>query len=108
MYGLQLGTDLSFLKGKRLFQVCVGMTDIILQFDENVSITITGADMAHRSEAGEETAVYRRSIPSAPMLMGFLHESIESWSIEEPGTLILEFSNRQALEIRDSSPHYES
>ena len=107
MYGLSADTDLSFFAGKLLGQVCIGYSEAILRFGDDVSITIQ-TDMSHVSSAGEVTAVYKTIRPSAPMLVGLLHCSVERALALPPGTLVLEFSNGEKLEIHDSTPEYES
>jgi hypothetical protein len=97
MYGLPDHTDLSFIKDKALLQVCIGFNEVILNFDGNISITAQ-TDIAHTLN-GEITAVYKASIPTAPMLVRFLHESVTRVSIQAPGTLVLQFSNNEGLAI---------
>jgi hypothetical protein len=43
MYGLRSGADLDFLKGRTLFQTCFGPHDLVLNFDEDASISIWSA-----------------------------------------------------------------
>jgi hypothetical protein len=106
MYGLPRDTDLGFFKGKLLLQVCTGVNEVILRFDGDISLTIQ-TDIAHRS--GEVlTALYKLSIPATPMLLRLLHSSVIRTEIKAPGTLILEFSNGEAIEIYDTSSQYES
>jgi hypothetical protein len=45
MYRLPRETDLSFLLGAELLQVCVGMNEVILHFDREIRITVM-ADFA--------------------------------------------------------------
>jgi hypothetical protein len=106
MFGLPENTDLSFFKDKILLQVCIGCNEAILHFDDDVSVTIEG-EIGHRSE-GMVTALYKTIIPSAPILLDFIHASIVKALVQPPGTLLLEFSNGEALEIYDSSTGYES
>jgi hypothetical protein len=107
MNGLSTDTDLTFLNGRMLTGVRIGGCDFTLSFDDDVSIYGT-ADMGHRSADGELTALYKMPIPAALMLCGFLYQSVVRSSVEAPGTLVLEFSNRQILEIYDSNSHHES
>lgn len=106
MYGLPENTDLSFFNGKILLQVCIGYNEVILRFDGDVSITIQ-TDIAHKS-GDVFTALYKTIIPSAAMLVSFIHKSISKASAKSPGTLVLEFSNGEGLEIYDTSSEYES
>ena len=106
MYGLPEKTDLSFLKGKQLLQVCIGCNEVVLNFDGDLSITAQ-TDIGHKS-AKLPSTIYKTSIAAAPVLVRFLHESVANASVALPGTLVLEFSNTETLEIYDSSSHYES
>ena len=106
MYGLPEKTDLSFLKGKQLLQVCIGYNEVILNFDGDLSI-LAQTDIGHRSSQ-LPIAIYETSIAAAPVLVRFLHQSVANASAGPPGTLILEFSNGESLEIYDTSSHYES
>lgn len=99
-------TDLSFLLGQELQQVCIGRHQAILNFC-NGSVSIE-TDIAHKSRLGESTAVYKTIMASAPMLVSFLNCTIANVGIKPPGTLVLEFSNGEALEIYDGNAEYES
>jgi len=107
LYGIPADTDLSFLVHKVLEQVCIGQNEAILRFGDDVSITIE-SDMSHASSAGEVTAIYKTIAPSAPMLVSLINCSIEKASAIPPGTLRLEFSNGDRLEIHDAHSAYES
>ncbi len=106
MYGLPENTDLGFLKEQVLRQVCVGANEVILRFADDISITCQ-TDIGHK-KAGVCTALYRDMITCGAMLVNFLHTSIINASAESPGTLVLKFSNDEALEIYDTSQEYES
>jgi hypothetical protein len=106
MYGLPENTDLRFFTNRVLLQVCLGANEAILRFDGDVSVTAQ-TDMGHKS-AGVFTALYKTIIPSAAMLVRFLHTSVIGASVRSPGTLVLEFSNGEALELYDTSSDYES
>jgi hypothetical protein len=106
MYGLSSDVDLKFFQGRTLFQVCCGLHEAILHFDEGVSIT-TYADIGHWS-AGSLTAVYKEICPAAPMLLQFLHQSVVKVDVDPPGSFKLTFSNGEQLEFYDSFEQYES
>ena len=107
MYGLSLDTDLSFFADRLLESVGISYNEAILRFGDDVSINIM-TDMSHVSSAGEVTAVYKTITPSAPMLVRLLNCSVRKASAQPPGTLVLEFSNGERLQIHDSTPEYES
>jgi len=106
MYGLPEKTDLSFLKGKQLLQVCIGYNEVILHFDGHTSINAQ-TNIGHSSDR-PQSAIYETSIAAAPVLVRFLHESVANASVVRPGTLVLEFSNGENLEFYDTSSQYES
>ena len=106
MYGLPPNTDVSFLNGKLLRQVCIGFNEIILRFDDNVTLTAQ-TDIGHRS-GGIITAIYKHSMSVAPVVVKLLHKAVVSASCQQPGTLILDFGDDEGLEFYDSSPQYES
>ena len=107
MHGISAVTDLSFFVDMVLEQVCIGCSEAILRFGDNVSITIM-TDISHTSSAGEITALYKTIKPSAPMLVNLINFSVKKASTMPPGTLILEFSNGDKIEIYDTSLAYES
>jgi hypothetical protein len=108
MNGLPPDIDLSFFAGKELHQVCIGRHQAILHFDDNVSLSIE-SEIAHISHQGEIMAIYKTIPSAAPTLVSLLNRTVKSATSKPPGTLILEFSNSEILEIYDSNaPHYES
>jgi len=42
MFGLPSDFDASFLEGAMVLQVCIGLHEVILNFDGDISITIEG------------------------------------------------------------------
>lgn len=105
MYGLDKKTDLSFLKDKRLIQICFGMHQLILNFDEGVSIMVEGKI----DFLGENQSTHREVSPVEPgPLMSLLNHSIETLKVMDEGTLELTFTNRSTLKLYDSNPDTES
>ena len=107
MYGISSDFDPSFFVGKTLTQVCIGFHEAILRFDGDISITIM-SDISHETSVGEVIAIYKAIGPSAPMLIGLLHLSVETASTRPPGTLILGFSGGEKIAIDDTFSEYES
>lgn len=107
MYGLSSDRDLGFFVGRQLQQVCIGYNEAILNFDDDVSLTIE-TDIGHKSSARELIALYKMIFPSAPTLISLINSTITGASAVPPGTLALEFSSGDILEIYDSSSEYES
>ncbi|MFQ5502455.1 MAG: DUF6188 family protein [Phycisphaerae bacterium] len=106
MHGLPVGVDLSFFRGRQLLQVCVGLNDVILNFDNGVSLSIQ-TSISHHSSTGKAT-IYEEYTPAATMLMSLLHQTIVGVRGDKKGTLHLEFSEGDCIHVYDSSEQYES
>ena len=107
VYGLPDETDLTFFIGTELQQVCIGRHEVILRFGDDLSITVE-SDIGHRSTLGELDAVFKTIVPAAMVLCNLINAMVSSASVKSPGTLVLQFSNGEALEIYDSNTSYES
>ncbi|MDP9175114.1 MAG: hypothetical protein M3O30_14800 [Planctomycetota bacterium] len=99
--------DLDFLTGVMLMQVCIGANDIILRFQNQISVNMQ-TDIAHRNATGDITALYKSLPAAAQMLVGFLHHKIEKAVVVDASTLRLIFSSGESIEIYDTSAQYES
>src|SRR2546423_309973 len=51
MYGLPPDADFAFFRGRTLLQICVGAHDLILNCDEDISITVISS-IAYRDASG--------------------------------------------------------
>jgi hypothetical protein len=108
MYGLKKDIDLSFLNGRELGQVAIGLYHIRFGFDEDVAISVEGgfgyfdgqAEWTWRPEPG--------SAQIAARTIALLGASIDGFEGKADGTLTLMFSNGQRLTILDNSKEYES
>jgi len=107
MYKLPDNVDLTFFKGSLLLQICIGANEVILRFENQISITIQ-TDIVHKSQSGDVTAIYKSITTSASMLVSFLHYKITEAIAIDPSTISLRFSNGEYLEIYDTSTQYES
>ena len=107
MYKLPANVDLSFFKGNILLQICIGANEIILRFENQISITVQ-TDVVHKSQSGDVTAIYKSMPESAAMLVGFLHSAVTEATAIDPSTISLRFANGEYLEIYDTSTQYES
>jgi hypothetical protein len=108
MYGLKKGTDLGFLNGRELIQVCIGLYQTIFKFDEEVAISVEGE---FRYFDGQDERASREEPNSALLAartVALLGATIEIFEANADGTLILTFSNKHRLTILDSSKDYES
>ena len=106
MYGLPPDTELGFLKGKTLLQACFGANDLILNFTENIAISIfssvgVGLDGSNFDKHSEFDVVSRD-------LLQFLNKAVAEvhWTLEGTATLI--FEGGGAVQIYDDSAGYES
>ncbi|HKW65384.1 MAG TPA: DUF6188 family protein [Candidatus Acidoferrum sp.] len=108
MYGLKEEIDLSFLTGRELIQLSIGVYQIQFGFDEDVRISVESeflyfdgqSEWTWRSEPGSSSTAAR-----AVALLG---ATIETFGRNVDGTLTLAFSNHHRLTILDSSREYES
>lgn len=106
MYGLPLNVDLNFFRGKKLQQVCIGANEIILKFDDYISITIMSPIAC--MFAGAESQQYDDYRSAAGALVVFLQDVVSSAKGGISGTLTLEFLGGGRLDIYDDSTQYES
>jgi hypothetical protein len=106
MYGLRSDTNLNFLKGATLIQVCFGPHDLILNFTENVSISIysavsfgaTGANPPRHTAYDQVSQGILRLLNKAVLDVG--------WTPD--GMVSLTFEGNGVLEMYDDSTQYES
>ena len=112
MYGLPIDTDVSFLRGALLTQVCVGQNELILNlypespYSQPVSIMFTA--FARLVGPDVEELIAEESLQIAPALLQLLGSTVSSVSILPPGTLRLIWTSGHVLDVIDSEEHYES
>jgi hypothetical protein len=106
MYGIPDDIDWSFLTGKPLEQVAIGIADVQLHFFKDVTVSIQ-SDFDHFSKGKRLSAAPELS-KKATTLVSLLGSSINAVTTEARKTLILVFSNGDMLRVYDSSDHYES
>lgn len=108
MYGLKQDIDLSFLKGRELTQIAIGLYHISFRFDEDVAISVE-AEFHYFDGETEWTWKYQpNSSAVAGRALALLGSTIETFQANREGTLTLSFSNGQRLTVLDSSKEYES
>lgn len=108
MYGLKKEIDLSFLTGRELIQLAIGVYQVQFGFDEDVRISI---ESEFRYFDGQVESIWRPKPGSssiAARAVALLGATIESFRSNIDGTLTLAFSNQHRLTILDSSKEYES
>ena len=106
MYGLPENVDLSFLQGKRLIQICIGSHQIILRFDEDISISIE-SPIKLLSRNGEHY-IYDQASSINKDFIELLESSVVNVIPYTTGTLRLVFGNGSEIELTDDSIQYES
>jgi Family of unknown function (DUF6188) len=108
MYGLRKDIDLSFLNGRQVEQVAIGVYQIQFGFDEDVRISTY---MQFNYFDGRKEWIWKPepgAVQIAARAVALLGATIESFQRHEDGTLKLIFSNGRRLTILDSSKEYES
>lgn len=108
MYGLKKEIDLSFLNGRELIQVAIGLYQISFRFDEDVAISVEGEFCYFDGQAESTWKAETAAAQIASRTVSLLGSTIRSYAGREDGTLSLVFSNGQRLTILDSSKEYES
>lgn len=106
MYKLPQDEELSFLLNKTLLQVCIGLNDLILNFDDQIVITITSC-LGIISCSGN-LVIHESFINSASDVLSLIGREITLVSGDAKGTLTLLFDNGVSLCAYDDSQEYES
>jgi hypothetical protein len=108
MYGLKKEIDLSFLTGRELIQVAIGLYHVRFGFDDDVAVSV---EAEFRYFDGRDEWIWRQE-PSSPQIASrtpvLSGATITSFESNENGTLVRMFSNGHRLTILDSYKEYES
>ncbi len=106
MYRIPDNTDWSFLVGRELLQVCIGLYQVSLKFDAEVSINIECSfdHLAARSSLSLGSSLPER----ATSLVSLLGKKIAGATSRDGKTLSITFLNSETLEIHDSNDSFES
>jgi hypothetical protein len=100
--------DLSFLVGRELIQVGIGLYQIQFHFDEDVTVSV---ETEFRYFDGQDEWSWRQEPGShqiAARTVVMLAANITSLDSNENGTLVLTFSNGHRLTILDPYKEYEA
>jgi hypothetical protein len=101
MYGLREGMDLSFLRGREVIQIAIGVHQVIFAFDGDIGISLESEFCTARDSAGSST--WRGGEPrSACPALSPLGAVIVDVNGREDETLILVFSDKKRPTIYDS------
>lgn len=106
MFGLPADVDVSFLVGAVLIQVCAGENEVVLNFDEDVSIM--SAATIRYAEDGEPQRELEDARTVSKALIDLLGQTIVRADGNLDGTLRLFWSNDSRVELLDSWGDYES
>lgn len=105
MYGLPINTDLNFLIGQELIQVCIGANDLLLNFSEGCRITILSK--CGLIERDKELSI--ENYPeNASLICSLIGEKIADFEIINKGVLILKLNNDRYFVLYDDSDNFES
>jgi hypothetical protein len=106
VYGIPEGVDWSFMLGAKLNQVCIGLYQVTLALDGDISITIECEFEHVRPQPVPEAqaALSHR----AKTLVESLGDEIIEVTRESQWTLAIRFAGSGTLKIHDSNVRYES
>lgn len=106
MYGLKKNEDITFLEGATLLQICVGSNELILNFDENIRLTILS-----EFSISSDSQPYMRfdsSLVGSPYFFCLLGDSTVEAKATIGGGLKIFFRGGMRVEIFDSNEQHES
>jgi uncharacterized protein DUF6188 len=106
MYGISKNTDLSFLLGKIVEQVCLGQFQTQVHL-EDASIRIESKHTLAFADGAREIVWERTGFPSDG-ISKLLGQTLTGVSVVEDGVLELAFSLGDRLLVFDDSDQYES
>lgn len=106
MYGLPANMDWNFLVGRELIQMCVGIHQVLLRFDGDVSVSIEC--VFEHSFPGAKTHSCTNLAHRAKSLVTLLGTRVERVDGKSHEALVLSFSNHETLQIHDSNEMHES
>lgn len=105
MNGLDTSIDLSFLCGREVIQVAVGIFQVVFAFDEQVSISV---ESEFRFGFPDHCVWRTGEAQAAAPALRLLGARVEQVRSQGDGTLDLSFSNGDCLTILDSNKEFES
>jgi hypothetical protein len=100
--------DLSFLAGRQVVQVTIGVYQVQFSFDEDVIISVQSQFVYFD---GQQEWIWKPepgAAHAAARTVSLLAATVQSVEGQEKGSLFLLFSNGHRLSIFDSSKEYES
>ena len=106
MFGLPRNVDLSFFVDRAVSQVCFGAHDLILNFSDELSVSVTSLIEFKDAKGEAVRSEDFREVASA--LVSLIDRTVVSVNGEMDGTLDLIFDNGARLSIFDRYKQYES
>ena len=106
MYGLPQDVNLAFFNDKTLLQACFGAHELILNFDGDVSLTVTSSVSCVAPDGTMQR--YDDFCQAAAEVLALLNRTVLFAEGDAAGTLTLRFDGGQKLVIYDDSKAYES
>jgi hypothetical protein len=108
LYGLSKNIDVSFLAGRQVEQIAIGVYQIQFGFDEDVIISVQSQFVYFDGQQEWTWKPEPDATHTAARTVALLAATIRSFESQENGTLFLVFSNGHRLSIFDSSKEHES
>ncbi|MDH5459217.1 MAG: DUF6188 family protein [Nitrospinota bacterium] len=106
MYGLNKKTDLSFLIERQLEQVAIGLHQVQLNFDQDVSISLE-CKFDHTSNG--KSLITSENLPSsASSLLQLIGSKLIRVENHGNGDIEITFSDQNIVKIFDSNKSFES
>jgi len=107
MYGLDKDVDLTFLVGKQLLQVCVGLNQVILNHSDGVSIC--DESILRLNDGGNiDAEIFSDKPELASRLVCLLGSEVDSVVNNGDGNIKLKYSNGYMLTLYDGNDCAES
>lgn len=106
MYGIPVGETFAFIEGRVLEQLCFGRHELILNFDDGLSITVEGALGITLAGAGE--FVVDDALDIASVLAGLISDTVTAIEVNDPRSFSMRFAQGHIVRLIDSSRRYES
>jgi Family of unknown function (DUF6188) len=106
MYGLNKNSDLSFLVEKQLCRVSVGLYQVQLNFDQDISIYM---ECQFDHILNGKSQILSEDLPSsASSLLQLIGSTIAKVENQGNGDIEIIFSNQNVLKVFDNNKSYES
>lgn len=108
MYGIPEGLDLTFLHGRELVQVCLGLHQVQFHFRPDATLAVEGAWELFDAAGHELDRNEPRSRSKPFQFHRVLGRSVVASEIRSPHWFTLYFDSGESLRVFDNSAEYES